>query len=160
MNPTESKLGRWIQRMLGRSDIYFDGSLYMRRWRLIHNRWFGVRLHQIMRSDKDRELHDHPFSFLSLILTTGYIEWLPCAGQGDHCVRSYRPLTFNFKRAEDLHRLEIPEGRTTWTLVVRGPVRREWGFMTDNGWVHWSDFTTARQGLGEAAGEYATRSSI
>lgn len=144
-----------IQRLLGRSDIYFYGSLYMRRFRLIHNRWFGVRVHHIVRSDRDRELHDHPFSFVSIILGGGYFEHTP-GGK----LKWFGPGSVNVKRAEDLHRLELPDERPTWTLVFRGPMRRSWGFMTEEGWVHWRKFSEERAGRGEAAGPYAAASSL
>lgn len=162
---------RFLQRLLGRSDIWFRGSLYMRRWRLIHNRFFGIRVHNIVRSDADRELHDHPFTFVSVILRGGYWE---------HTVDGrrtwYGPGSIVVRSADVLHRLELERrpaktldefgpGFTlpevgAWTLVIRGPMRREWGFLTDRGWRDWRWFTKARDGVGKAAGEYATESSI
>jgi hypothetical protein len=46
------------------------------RSRTIHLGGNGVQLylHKIMRSDADRELHDHPWAFASLILWRGYHE--------------------------------------------------------------------------------------
>jgi hypothetical protein len=46
---------------------------YMHRWIFKHP-WGTVRLHHILRSDDDRHLHDHPFNFVSLLLTGGYTE--------------------------------------------------------------------------------------
>lgn len=132
----------WLQRALGRSDIWFGGSLYMRRWRCVNApRWlggWGVRLHHIVRGDADRELHDHPFTFLSVVLWGGYLEYRE---RGP--ARLYRAGSVLWRRAEALHRLELPGG-STWTLVFRGPVRRAWGFQTARGWVGWRDFVDAR----------------
>lgn len=177
-----------IQRLLGRSDIYFNGSLYMRRWRAIHTRWFGIRVHHIVRSDDDREMHDHPFSFVSVILKGGYVEHRPgcrClrAPDGGHLARVVgtgcrfrRPGSFVFRRAEDLHRLDlkrevswidgggamrvVSRDHPAWTLVFRGPVRREWGFQTAAGWVPWFEFVASRDGKGTAAGPFAAESSL
>jgi hypothetical protein len=140
----------------------------MRRWRFFSTPWFGVRLHHILRSDADLELHDHPFSFLSIVLAGGYTEFTPDERPmiipfivrnpdlADHIVRRrwFGPGSIIFRRAEDLHRLELkkvwdetgnnagPPGylpqlveRSAWTLVFRGPVRRKWDFRTDKGWV-------------------------
>lgn len=87
--------------------------------------------------------HDHPWWFISIILRGGYTEevctpdnfrmagnvWIP----EKYCSIRF----FNFKNNTDLHRItsfRYPrEG--AWTLVLTGPIRREWGFMTANGWV-------------------------
>jgi hypothetical protein len=130
-------VGALIQRLLGRSDIAIERSVYMRRWRLLHTRWLGVRVHQILRSDADRELHDHPFDFLSVILWGGYRE------QRADGERVCRAPALVWRRAETLHRLELLAG-PTWTLVFRGPKRREWGFLTAAGWVHWKTFTAGK----------------
>lgn len=45
------------------------------------------------------------------------------------------------KKAEDAHRLVLENG-PVWTLVWGEPKRRKWGFHTEDGWVHWEDYTT------------------
>lgn len=50
--------------------------VYMRRW-ILHTPFGDLRLHHILRSDHDRDLHDHPFDFWTFLLTGGYTEWLP-----------------------------------------------------------------------------------
>lgn len=215
--PWRERAWDWLQRALGRSDVYAPGDglpsvLYMKRWRLIHRKWFGVRIHHIVRSDGDRELHDHPFSFVSFILKGGYWEWRAvertqecsrCEGcgsvrtQGDernqrefnrcpHCfgrgvvavVDPHNPELrwvgagrVVFRRAETLHRLVlkertdhdddlVPTPAGTWTFVITGPRRREWGFATKEGWVDWKTFTAEREGQGAAAGKFSSESSI
>lgn len=136
----------------GRSDISLAGSLYMRRWRLGPDWLPGLRVHQIVRSDDDRALHDHPFDFITFILKGGYWEHLADGSRTFH-----GPGTVLFRRAEMLHRLEL--NRTwrviglcesddevpAWTFVIRGPHRREWGFDTLKGWVHNRLFITKRE---------------
>lgn len=124
---------RWLNRLLGRSDVYFGAALYMRRWRIGPRRWFGLRLHHIVRSDRDSELHDHPFSFVSIILRGGYLEH-----RADGSATWYGPGSIIYRSAETPHRLEL--SRPTWTLVIRGPLRRTCGFMTARGWVPWTTF--------------------
>lgn len=42
-----------------------------------------------------------------------------------------------FRPAWAAHRLELVEGRPAWTLWIRGPNRRAWGFYTPTGWIPW-----------------------
>jgi hypothetical protein len=112
------------------------GGSYMRRY-IFRTPWFTLRLHHILRSDDDRHLHDHPFDFTSFLLTGGYTETVPC-DCGPGCpvqVRHWWPcFSIVRKKAEDLHCLKLD--RPVWTLVFAGPKRREWGFATEDGWVH------------------------
>lgn len=126
-----------LQLLFGRSDIYFGGDLYMRRWR-IGPRWApGLRLHHIVRGDADRELHDHPFTFLTIILRGGYWEHLL-----DGSRRWHGPGSVLLRPAEVLHRLELD--RPAWTFVIRGPIRRPWGFLVGESWITWQQHAAAR----------------
>ncbi len=137
---------RW---RLGRDEIGTDGTTYMRRW-FFWCPWFGIRVHNILRSDHDRHLHDHPWDFVSLILRGGYQEITeephdagPC--QAVFRSRRFAPGSIVRHRAEDLHRLIV--ARPAWTIVITGPKRKSWGFMTEDGMVPWREYL-ARQGAG------------
>ena len=129
----------FFDKLLGRSDIHFNDDIYMRRWRIIHTRYFGIRVHNIMRSDMDVELHDHPFTFVSFILRGGYFEITP-----DGLRTWYGPGSLVVRSGAALHRLELD--RPAWTLVFRGPMTRVWGFLTSSGWVPWSKFVVECNG--------------
>lgn len=101
---------------------------YMRRWTLT-TPWGMLRLHHILRSDARDHYHDHPMDFTSLILRGGYVEHRP-----DHEPQRYLPGDVVRRRAEDLHYLELI-GDSAWTFLVTGPIRREWGFQTEDGWI-------------------------
>lgn len=108
-------------------------SPYMRRWWVIpRNRVFNIYLHNIVRSDDDRALHDHPWWNLSILLAGMYREITPAGlffrGRG----------SFIFRRAESAHRLEV-DG-PTWSLFITGPNVRTWGFHCPKGWVPWQQF--------------------
>lgn len=107
---------------------------YMRRWTL-KTPWGMVRLHHILRSDDRTHLHDHPMDFVSFILAGGYIEHRP-TGEA----KRFSPGDVVVRRAEDLHALELPEGRTAWTLVFSTNIRRPWGFQTEDGWIMAGDY--------------------
>lgn len=127
---------------------YSPLSDYMRRW-IFRTRWFTIRVHQIRKSDEGRDFHDHPWNFTSFILWGGYIEHVPgcrCFGLPDNvrilfatspldpCKTFTAPATVRH-RAEDLHRLELIDGKSAWTFVLTGAYRRLWGFLTSRGWI-------------------------
>jgi hypothetical protein len=102
------------------------GDVFMRRYKLLRTRWGNLYLHEILRSDEDLCLHDHPWRFVTLILAGGYREVLPNA------VRWRAPGTFLFRPAPFRHRVEVD--RRAWSLVYVGPKVRAWGFWTMHGW--------------------------
>ena len=78
------------------------GSPYMRRWYVIpRNRWFNIYLHNIVRSDDNRALHDHPWWNLSILLKGSYREVTP----DGTFVRGAGSMVF--RRATAAHRLEV-----------------------------------------------------
>jgi len=129
-----------------RETIIEGDTAYMVRWRIVDCRLFGVYLHKILRSDQDRYVHDHPFSFVSIMLWGAYGEVLsryvstPWGGHAHDytIIRDRRAPSICFRRAEDAHRLVLD--KPCWTLVLRGPRRREWGFYTESKWVHFRDY--------------------
>ena len=147
----------------GRAPDFIIGGIenpYLLRWWVIpRNRFFNIYLHQVVRDDDDRALHDHPWASCSIILAGGYNEVLlhpaPKPGRrkgAQPClVRRFRaPGAILFRGARALHRLELPRGqhdpayaRPCWTLFLTGPRLRHWGFACEDGWVHWRDFTAA-----------------
>jgi hypothetical protein len=118
-----------------------DGSVYLWRLYLICTPWFGVMLHRIFREDNQRDLHDHPWNFLSIILRGWYSESFQRQGE-EHVGFAIRRL-WNWKRAEDRHSIRIVGRAPTWTLVFTGRRRRTWGF-----WVH--DYFNVDEGPGPA----------
>lgn len=104
------------------------GSGVIDRW-IIHCRGLGaVRLHRINKSDMDRDYHDHRFDFWSMILVRGYREHTPSG------TRTFLPGQIVKHKAEDAHRLELLGG-AAWTIQISGPQKRDWGFITKDGWV-------------------------
>lgn len=111
---------------------------YMRRW-LIQTPWFTIRLHHILRPDSGRDHHDHPWDFTSRILKGGYMEERP--GIHDESILHIHTRGAVIRRkAEDLHTIRQVSPGGVWTFVLTGPRRREWGFQTPEGWVHWKQY--------------------
>lgn len=121
---------------------------YLRRWHLVpRNRLVNVYLHQFLRDDDDRALHDHPWAWLSLLLRGSYTEHTIAAG-GIH-LRAVR-VTGSIKVSGPLrpHRIELWRDSRTgkpapcWTLFITGPRVRRWGFhCPDAGWIDFERFT-------------------
>lgn len=148
------------------------GTPYLYRYTLLKGPGFKVMLHRIVRSDGDRELHDHPWSFLTIMLRGGYYEeteapnditysnggptrsaWKPPGtiawhpAEHRHRVRLRKVWTGEFVNVDDAygwHSEPVYAEREAWTLVIRGPRRREWGFWTDCGWQPWKQFVDKR----------------
>lgn len=117
---------------------------YLRRWNILpRNRWFGLYLHNFMRSDDDRALHDHQYDNVSILVRGRYVE---VTATGRHERRPFRPV---FRRAEVAHRIELIDGGPVWSLFLMGRRRREWGFHCPAGWRHWTKFVSQRPGGNE-----------
>lgn len=108
---------------------------YLLRWHLVRTRLLGIYLHRFLRSDDDRALHDHPWANVSILLRGEYTEHTP---EGSSVLRAPRIRVRLSARLA--HRIELHAG-PCWTLFIRGPVTREWGFHCADGWVHWTEFT-------------------
>lgn len=125
-------------------------SEYITRLHILKTPYFAVCLHWINSPDVEPWLHDHPVSFLSVILRGKYAELRKRPG---------KPLEllvhrwFNFIRAsdKDSHRITLVR-KNTLTLCFMGPKTREWGFHVGDllqpaptifgpaGWIHWKDY--------------------
>lgn len=109
---------------------YFHLEGYMERYWLVKpSRWcpISIRLHHILRSDDDRHLHDHPWSYATIILRGGYTEVREgTKPQGRR--KWYGPGSILFRGWKGFHRLEVPEGQTAWTCFIMGPYKHKWGF--------------------------------
>ncbi len=124
-------------------DVLIGGERnpYLRRWHIVpRNRVANLYLHEVLRSDDDRALHDHPWPNLSLMLLGRYDEHTTRAGG----IQVRAPLTeghLRFRSARAAHRLQLISNRAI-TLFATGPKVREWGFHCPQaGWRHWRDFT-------------------
>lgn len=107
------------------------GDPYLTRWVILKSKLF---IHCFHRSDLDPYLHDHPWDFWSLILWGGYWE------ETKEGFKWYCPLTLLKRSAEYQHRVEIPKGKTCWTIIWCGPKIRNWGFWLPEGFVQQDQF--------------------
>lgn len=108
-------------------------SEYITRLHLLKTPWFALCLHWISKPDPEPFHHDHPVTFLSLVLRGGYSE------QRNGTLR--HRLWINFVRATgtDVHTI-VDVLPNTLTLCLMGPKRREWGFHRPSGWIGWKAY--------------------
>lgn len=134
---------------------------FLIRWFVIpKNKWLNIYLHQFVRDDEDRALHDHPWHNLSIIIAGQYIEHTIKAG-GIHMRQLFSAGDMKYRLARTAHRIELcrvmtgdidPQTqlinsddpwfeigasgkRTSWSLFITGPVVHVWGFhCPETGW--------------------------
>lgn len=137
-NATIEEMQMWAHMvMCSRPADQVIGENYLRRWYVVPRNPFGnVYLHEMVGSDDDRALHDHPWNNRSVVLFGGYFEHQP-----DRRVDWREPGAVIDREAGVLHRLELPVGGRAVSLFMTGAKVREWGFACPQGWVHWRDFT-------------------
>lgn len=158
MSDTSALLAMLQDSLAGRAPDFVIGNPeapYLIRWWMRRTKEHGSEyLHQILRDDDDRALHDHPWDSTSIVLQGTLREVLP------YGERLLTPGSITSRKAEDAHRLEVVDG-PVWTLFITGPVSREWGFHCPNGWVHWEDFVDSNNpGVkGRGCGEVVTAAS-
>lgn len=123
-----------------------DGGLYMGRWRVVDEGtlasrilerltgYSSIRLHRIMRADRDRDLHNHPFAYRTFVVRGWYTE-------------QYQ--TFNKRRrnriiqegetgtgdAETFHRIDGVPPDGVWTVFCMTRNAGTWGFKVDGRFV-------------------------
>lgn len=105
---------------------------YLSRWYLIRTIPIAVFLHYFHRSDEDRELHDHPWNFITVPLWRGYLE------HTEKDCKRIRPGTICWRPAEWKHRVELIAQKPAVTIVVRFKERRIWGFWKGNKFTPWN----------------------
>ena len=125
----------WANQVMQREPDFIIGDSYLRRWWIIpRNEGCNVYLHEILHSDDDRAMHDHPWVNTSMVIDGGYIEHTP---EGVFERKAGDVVT---REATAMHRLEIPDNGRAVSLFITGPKVREWGFDCPNGWRLWSEF--------------------
>lgn len=143
---------------------------YMVRLTLFTLFGFTLKLHIFLRSDEDRELHDHPWAFWTWIICGEYWEEVPTSSgkdsidvrrainkrqwsvrRGNIALDAASKNVFLHRKAGSLgyrpatwaHRVQIINPCAT--LVLTYPKGREWGFHTREGWRPWTIFTDRKQ---------------
>jgi len=129
-------LWRWME-IDGRK----PGVKYLTRLYVVQTPWFGIKLHIFHAPDPDDACHDHPWSFLSVLLRGAYQErrqFLHEAAPGRFVLLRQTEeqrrgfLNLALRRAEAIHRITMVVPGSV-TLIFNGPKRKSWGFMKQVG---------------------------
>lgn len=123
----------------------------MLRWTFLDRGFVRAMVHYFPAEVSDRDPHDHPRPFLTLVLRGNYRDesWERISGGtepdeaqiGRMVKERLHAGAFRYRSANHLHIVETDEVGC-WTLVVMGPVVREWGFvrLTTNSWWPWGKY--------------------
>lgn len=138
------------------NEVFYIGGKddpLLKRRRLIRTPWFGIFLHTHERPDGDRDLHDHPWNFVTIILRGGYVESHAVINTfGDNIgpsrIRTWRlGSVHRMKFVRDAHRINsIRPG--TLSLVFVGRTMRDWGFFAEDEidghtrWIPWQEYNS------------------
>ena len=116
---------------------------YLVRWRIVQTPWAAVYLHKIILDDVGRPLHDHPWSFVSIILKGAYAEEYKAHAEARTILRAWGRWSVHRMTTKAFHGITAVD-TPTWTLVLAGPRRQVWGFLTDEGWKPWDQVAEAK----------------
>jgi hypothetical protein len=112
-----------------------QGEVHFRRYRLLQTPWFAIYIHHILISDQDKDMHDHPWNFTSVILEGAYREVSSYPSNFDKIyVRDYYSGDVIEHQAQDAHKITLVSDEV-WTLVFTSGRVREWGYQTPVGWI-------------------------
>lgn len=108
--------------------------------RLIQMCGIAARVHEILRSDLGRHPHNHPWSYLTIILKGGY--WEHQFDSSGNLVNEkwHGPGSVLFRRANSWHKLIVPHGQIATTLFITGRKSQTWGFNVDGGTVPYHEY--------------------
>ncbi|WP_439870166.1 hypothetical protein ACTACT_06570 [Pseudomonas syringae] len=138
-----------------------DGQeVYMGRWWLFNAcdrgthlgriRWcsWSIRVHHIMRPDADRDLHDHPWNALTVILRGWYTEQrlldvgIPpgTAMEVTEYINRMPGDTAQLNHGE-YHRIDKVSPGGVYTLFITSRWKGDWGFLVNGVKVAWREYT-------------------
>ena len=113
------------------------GEITAPRWQWLPS----IRVHRIMRPDRDRHLHDHPWNARTIVLHNWYEEERP----GDNTIATREVF---MRRAGytgrlmfgQYHRISAVPEDGVWTLFFTWRKRGTWGFDVDGHKVPWREY--------------------
>jgi hypothetical protein len=151
------EIAGWFTKRHGKESLMitrgWSRTPYLSRWFLFgssHDSKFmggrAVMLHRFHASDAP-EPHDHPWGFVSIIISGGYWEetpgpqWDPEHPDPKHIQRRWYGAGRILKRkADSIHSIAIKPGTEPVTLILRGCKEKSWGFFCNSkGFVAWKE---------------------
>jgi len=105
---------------------------------------FNVTMHKIVKSD-DPIYHDHPWSYVTVVLWGGYHEHTPIRDNKGKIIGDFvewrGPGSIIKRKAQDYHWLELKDEKPATTIFFMGKQKRQWGFLVKtkpekHRWIH------------------------
>lgn len=115
-----------------------SGELHFQRWRILSTPWFNIFIHKIFKSDTDHQ-HNHPWSFLSIILKGVYDEFNSSFGFTRRNAGS-----ISYKKAKEFH--SFNPVKPTTSLVITGPINNVWGYKLHGHFVENEEYRRLKRG--------------
>lgn len=149
MGTGSQMVGRWEQ--IGPPDC----PLMFRRT-IVAGRLGKLLIHRFVPAATDKDPHDHPRAFVTIVLRGGYDDVQPCAGclgdgrGGDYLgmpcedcwgsgvarVDRVRAPTIRYRSASHAHITNVHDDGAL-TVVIMGWLVRDWGFVREGRWWPW-----------------------
>ncbi len=142
-----------------------DGlEVYIGRWWLFTGTqlaricWipWSIRVHHIMRADADRDLHDHPWDALTVILHGWYTEQrllehddpvlrglnVPASALATEYI-DRRPGNTAQRKHGEYHRIDEVSAGGVYTLFITNRWKGDWGFLVNVVKIKWQIYTAS-----------------
>jgi len=119
-----------------------NGEHYLARLRLIQTPLFAIYLHDIYHDDTDRDPHNHPWTFLSIVIGgDGYIErvYPDPTKPWTSITKTHKKFSIHKMGRVSAHRITYAADGLK-TLIITGPRRASWGFFVDGKYIDWKDY--------------------
>lgn len=151
------KIVTWLLEKTCKKVIIKDRNeydIYMIRYILLKSKLFSIYIHRFLRSDLDIH-HDHPWNFLTFILSKGYTEEVlvqePTLGSLVPVINKRKLFSLAYRKAETIHRVILDKDYTEeeqyeapLTVCFMFKRKRVWGFIQtfigSYAWTNWKDF--------------------
>ena len=117
-----------------------NGTDYLQRYYMfLKNRDtfpFNIFIHKFLNSDDD-DMHNHPWSYFTIILKGGYWEETFVDNDPTHSEGKMKkwcgPGYFQYSNADHIHRITLKQNVDCWTLFIPFSQKQNWGFWKFNG---------------------------
>lgn len=128
----ENHIVAWLRKHVQHKDIgWKEIGEQFTRFQLFKSKHFNIYLHRLSAPGWHPECHDHPWSFLAILLWRGYLErttyMVTPETSGIKDTRKW-PGQILWRPATFAHNVITPYG-VSWSLILTGPVERKWGFL-------------------------------
>lgn len=108
-----------------------EGVLHFKRFAIIECKYFNIYVHTILQADKDLHLHDHPWSYTSIVLKGELVE--QTRGNKFTNLKLFDVIERDAEESHKIFELKTP---SVTTLFFTGPRKRDWGYWVKGKWIN------------------------